>query len=89
MEGRNLGTALFKENKKIEGQEFLRQKLKNQVVLNVVPLLITGLAATISYPFFIRIAKGKRIGLKGFYAVHLAIAPFMALSNAFVFGISL
>jgi len=29
MEGRSLGTALFKENKKIEGQEFLRQKLKN------------------------------------------------------------
>ena len=45
------------------------------------------MCATFTYPIAVRIAK-KIFHLKGFYAIHLAIAPFLALAHVNIFAIA-
>jgi len=52
-----------------------------------VPMGSTAILATFTYPFFVKIARSKRLlGLRNFYAIHIAIAPFMAFVNLNFFG---
>ena len=45
------------------------------------------MAGTVTYPIAVRIAR-KRFKLKGFWAIHLAIAPFLALVHVNILGVS-
>lgn len=45
------------------------------------------MCATITYPLAVRLVK-RVFRLRGFYAIHLAIAPFLALAHVNIFGIS-
>ena len=41
---------------------------------------MTALLGTFTYPKFVKLARSKRLlGLRNFYAIHFAIAPFLAL----------
>ena len=51
----------------------------------LLPASITMLCGTVTYPIAVRIAR-KVFRLKGFYAIHLAIAPFLALFHVNIFG---
>lgn len=53
----------------------------------IVPSLITMMCATVTYPLAVRIVK-KIFKLRGFYAIHLSIAPFLALVHVNIFGVS-
>ena len=43
------------------------------------------MCATVTYPLAVRIAR-KVFRLRGFYAIHLAIAPFLALVHVNILG---
>jgi hypothetical protein len=45
------------------------------------------MCATVTYPLAVRLVK-RVFGLRGFYAIHLAIAPFLALIHVNIFGVS-
>ena len=63
----------------------------NQLVSNtykvIVPVFMTLMCATVTYPLAVRIAR-KVFKLRGFYAIHLAIAPFLALVHVNILGCS-
>jgi len=44
------------------------------------------MCATVTYPLAVRIAK-RIFKLRGFYAIHVAIAPFLALVHTNIFGV--
>jgi len=52
----------------------------------IFPALITMMFGTITYPLAVRFVK-KVFRLKGFYAIHLTIAPFLALIHLNIFGV--
>ena len=64
-------------------------QITNQLVSNtykvIVPTFITLMCATVTYPLAVRIAR-KVFRLRGFYAIHLAIAPFLALVHVNILG---
>ena len=44
------------------------------------PLFCTAMLGTITYPLAVRIARSKYLfRLRGFYAIHISIAPFLSL----------
>lgn len=45
------------------------------------------MCATVTYPLAVRIVK-RVFGLRSFYSIHLAIAPFLALIHVNIFGVS-
>lgn len=51
----------------------------------LLPATLTMLCGTVTYPIAVRIAR-KVFRLKGFYAIHLSIAPFLALVHVNIFG---
>ena len=53
----------------------------------IAPALITMMCATVTYPLAVRFVK-RVFGLRGFYAIHLTIAPFLALIHVNIFGVS-
>ena len=53
----------------------------------IIPAVITMMCGTVTYPIAVRIVK-KVFKLRGFYAIHLSIAPFLALVHVNIFGIS-
>ena len=45
------------------------------------------MAGTITYPIAVRIARSKYLfKLRNFYAIHIAIAPFLALAHINIFA---
>lgn len=50
-------------------------------------MFFTALCGTVTYPIAVRIAR-KGFKLKGFYAIHLAIAPFLALVHVNILGVT-
>ena len=44
------------------------------------------MCATVTYPLAVRVAR-KIFKLRGFYSIHLAIAPFLALAHVNIFGV--
>ena len=53
----------------------------------ILPIAVTMLCGTVTYPIAVRIAR-KVFKLRGFYAIHLSIAPFLALAHVNIFGVS-
>lgn len=53
----------------------------------IAPLFITMLCGTITYPIAVRVVK-RVFKLRGFYAIHLSIAPFLAIIHTNVFAVS-
>jgi len=85
-----LGGAMFtqkvdqaEDNKTNRVFEYLKRNFK----LFVVPLFATAMVGTISYPIAVRIARSRYLfRLRNFYAIHLSIAPFLALLHSNVFA---
>ena len=51
----------------------------------VFPGMITMLCGTFTYPVAVRVAR-KIFRLRGFYAIHISIAPFLALIHVNIFA---
>ena len=51
----------------------------------IFPIFITMMCGTVTYPIAVRIAK-RIFKLRGFYQIHLSIAPFLALVHVNIFG---
>ena len=52
------------------------------------PLFATSMLATITYPLAVRVARSRRLfGLRNYYAIHLAIAPFLAMIHLNFFAL--
>ena len=60
---------------------------RNNIIKAVLPVFFTALCGTVTYPIAVRIAR-KGFKLKGFYAIHLAIAPFLALVHVNILGVT-
>lgn len=45
------------------------------------------MCGTVTYPLAVRLVK-RVFRLRGFYSIHLAIAPFLALIHINIFGVS-
>ena len=52
----------------------------------ILPAFATMMCGTVTYPIAVRIARSRLFKLKGFYAIHLAIAPFLAFVHVNLFG---
>lgn len=53
----------------------------------IFPVLITMICGTVTYPLAVRFVK-RVFRLRGFYAIHLTIAPFLALIHVNILGVS-
>ena len=51
----------------------------------VMPAAATMFCGTFTYPIAVRVAR-RVFGLRGFYAIHISIAPFLALIHVNIFG---
>ena len=70
------------------GNKLFTDQLKANMLNFTMPLLTTLMVSSVSYPLAIKIIKSRLFGLRNWYAVHLAIAPFLALINVIVFGMT-
>ena len=52
----------------------------------VLPGALTMFCGTFTYPVAVRIAR-RIFGLRGFYPIHISIAPFLALIHVNIFGV--
>jgi hypothetical protein len=52
----------------------------------IAPVFITLMTASLTYPVAVRLVKYRPLRLRGYWAIHLTIAPFLALINVNVFG---
>ena len=63
----------------------MKQFLRNVKNL-LVPVFVTAMAGTITYPIAVRLARSRYLfKLRSFYAIHLAIAPFLAFAHVNIF----
>ena len=51
----------------------------------IIPATITMMCGTVTYPIAVRVAK-RVFRLKGFFAIHFSIAPFLAVVHVNIFG---
>ena len=51
----------------------------------VLPAATTMLCGTFTYPVAVRVAR-RMFGLRGFYSIHISIAPFLAFIHVNIFG---
>jgi len=51
-----------------------------------IPFTLSAMTATFTYPIAVRIAR--KCGLRGFYAIHISVAPFLAWVNLVTFNAS-
>ena len=63
---------------------FFEDDFLNKLTWNFVkyagPLFCTAMLSTITYPLAVRVARSKRLfKLRDFYAIHISIAPFLAV----------
>ena len=52
----------------------------------IVPAFLTMLTGTFTYPIAVRVARSRPFRLRGFYAIHAGIAPFLAFIHVNVFA---
>ena len=85
-----MGGQMFSSNK-IDGKDDERSNsVMKQFIRNVknimVPVFVTAMAGTITYPIAVRLARSKYLlKLRSFYAIHIAIAPFLAFAHLNIF----
>ena len=73
-------------SKESQIQIFLKQYTRN-IGKVLIPVIVTAFAGTVTYPIAVRIARSKRLfKLRNFYAIHLAIAPFLAFIHVNIFA---
>jgi hypothetical protein len=73
------GEMLADTSARGESRTFLN-KLKWSIGYVTAPLFCTAMLGTITYPLAVKIARSKRLfKLRNFYAIHISIAPFLAL----------
>ena len=65
----------------------IRAQFKASTYKLIVPCFFTMITGTFTYPIAVRIAR-RVFKLKGFYQIHLFIAPFLALLHVNVFGLT-
>ena len=54
----------------------------------IVPIFITALCGTVTYPIAVRVARSRYLfKLRNFYAIHIAIAPFLAFAHINIFAV--
>ncbi|TNV75803.1 hypothetical protein FGO68_gene10144 [Halteria grandinella] len=87
-----MGGAMFmqraesKQEVKSEGNPLIRTYMRNLSQV-MVPIFVTALCGTVTYPIAVRIARSKRLfKLRNFYAIHIAIAPFLAFIHSNIFS---
>ena len=69
-------------------EDILRNKLLLNFSFFAAPIGMTAILGTFTYPRAVRIARSKRLlGLRNFYAIHFAIAPFLALIHLNFFAL--
>ena len=61
------------------------QGFKENFIKLVVPAAVTMFCGTFTYPIAVRIAR-KVFRVRGFYAIHISIAPFLAFVHVNIFG---
>jgi hypothetical protein len=52
----------------------------------IIPAVFTMMCGTVTYPIAVRMVK-RIFRLRGFYPIHFAIAPFLALVHVNIFGV--
>ena len=66
--------------------------VQNEFIANagkvIVPVMLTLLTGTFTYPLASKLVRSWPLRLRGFYAIHLAIAPLLAYIHVHIFGIS-
>lgn len=50
-------------------------------------MFATSMAATITYPLAVRVARSRLFKLRNFYSIHLAIAPFLAFAHVNIYAV--
>ena len=81
------GGKMMADELKQEENEFSRKMLWNTGYFTI-PIFSTAMLGTVTYPLAVRIARSKRLfKLRSFYAIHLAIAPFLALIHINFFSL--
>lgn len=53
----------------------------------ILPGFATMMCGTVTYPLAVKIARSRLFKLRGFYAIHLAIAPFLGFVHVNILGI--
>lgn len=64
------------------------EHIKANMLKLIAPIFITTMTASVTYPLAVRIVRGWPFRVRGYYAIHFSIAPFLALINVNVFGVS-
>lgn len=80
-----LGGKLFDENNIVKSNFSNYLDILRVWVLSAT---LTMLCGTVTYPIAVRIAR-KIFRIRGFYAIHISIAPFLAFVHTNIFGTSL
>merc|ERR1711957_370634 len=66
--------------------------VQNELMANgaklIVPAMLTMLTGTFTYPIATRIARSWPFRLRGFWAINLSCAPFLAFIHVHIFGTS-
>ena len=64
----------------------------NELVANaaklIIPAMLTMLTGTFTYPMATKIARSWPFRLRGFWAINLSCAPFLAFIHVHIFGTS-
>ena len=77
--------ATEEEDDKSSTSNVLFIGFKENFMKLVFPAMITMVCGTFTYPVAVRIAR-KVFRLRGFYPIHISIAPFLALIHVNIFG---
>ncbi|CDW80284.1 UNKNOWN [Stylonychia lemnae] len=72
-------------NNKITFYEQYKQPLRF-LQRTLVPISITAMCGTITYPIAVRITRSRIFKLRNFYAIHIAIAPFLSVIHLNIFA---
>ena len=68
-----------------KNSQLMLRGLKENFMKFVVPGMFTMMCGTFTYPVAVRAAR-KIFKLRGFYAIHISIAPFLAFAHVNIFG---
>ena len=73
-------------NQDLGDQSLQINKFKENAYKLVLPAMLTAFCGTFTYPIAVGIAR-KLFKLRGFYAIHLSIAPFLAYAHINIFSV--
>ncbi|CAI2372622.1 unnamed protein product [Moneuplotes crassus] len=81
----SFGLPTFSSSNESSIQKDVLKMYLNRVCCFLLPIGVTGLSATFTYPIAVRLVKSL-FKIRDFYAIHLAISPIMVFININVFG---